>query len=316
MEIFNSTKTLGIEPKDIDCEVDTFAIPEFGTRFVRQMLLDTKPKTFAELIRISGLSHGTDVWLNNAQELIRNGTATLKEAICTRDDIMLYLLEKGLPSKTAFKIMEDVRKGKGLKPEYEEVMHEHDVPDWYINSCKKIKYMFPKAHAAAYVMMAFRIAYFKVHYPREFYTTYFTVRADDFDMDLMTHGKERVVNAIKEYDAKGNDATQKEKNVLSILEIVNEMYARGLKFLPIKLYESDAVKFLLKEDGILPPLNAIAGLGTVVAENIVKARNEAPFSTVEDLKTRGKVSKSLIDLLEANGVLEGLPKSNQISLFG
>ena len=316
MEIFNSTKTLGIEPKDIDCEVGTFAIPEFGTRFVRQMLLDTKPKTFAELIRISGLSHGTDVWLNNAQELIRNGTATLKEAICTRDDIMLYLLEKGLPSKTAFKIMEDVRKGKGLKPEYEEVMHEHDVPDWYINSCKKIKYMFPKAHAAAYVMMAFRIAYFKVHYPREFYTTYFTVRADDFDMDLMTHGKERVVNAIKEYDAKGNDATQKEKNVLSILEIVNEMYARGLKFLPIKLYESDAVKFLLKEDGILPPLNAIAGLGTVVAENIVKARNEAPFSTVEDLKTRGKVSKSLIDLLEANGVLEGLPKSNQISLFG
>ena len=316
MELFHSTKTLGITPQDINCEVGSFAIPEFGTRFVRQMLLDTKPNTFAELIRISGLSHGTDVWLNNAQELIRKGTATLREVICTRDDIMLYLLDKGLPPKTAFKIMEDVRKGKGLKAEYEETMREYNVPEWYINSCNKIKYMFPKAHAAAYVMMAFRIAYFKVHYPREFYATYFSVRADDFDMDLMTHGKERVERAIKDYEAKGNDATAKEKNVLSLLEICNEMYARGIKFVPIKLYESDASKFLLKEDGLLPPLSAIGGLGSVAAQNIVNARDEAPFSTVEDLKARAKIGKSLVELLELHGCLDGLPKSNQISLFG
>lgn len=316
MELFRSTKTLGITPEDIHCEVGSFAVPEFGTRFVRQMLLDTKPTTFSELVRISGLSHGTDVWLNNAQELIKQGKATLSEVICTRDDIMLYLISKGLPSKIAFKIMEDVRKGKGVKQEYEEIMKEHEVPDWYIDSCKKIKYMFPKAHAAAYVMMAFRIAWFKVHYPREFYATYFTVRADDFDSNLMTKGKDAVEMHIREYEAKGNEATAKEKNVLSILEVCNEMYARGIKFLPFDLYESDATKFLLKEDGILPPLNALGGLGIVAAENLVKAREEAKFSTWEDIKIRGKASKTVIDLLEANGCLIGIPRSNQISLFG
>lgn len=315
MEIFNSTEPLNIKPEDINCEIGSFAIPEFGTRFVRQMLLDTKPKTVAELIRISGLSHGTDVWLNNAQDLVRNKTANLSQVICTRDDIMLYLLDKGLPPKTAFKIMEDVRKGKGLKPDYEETMKEFDVPEWYINSCKKIKYMFPKAHAAAYVMMAFRIAYFKVHYPKEFYATYFTVRADDFDSDLMIHGKEKIEKSIKDFDAKGNDISTKEKNVLSILEICNEMYARGMKFLPIDLYQSDAKKFLIKENDILPPLNALVGLGGVAAENIVKARNEKKFSTIEDLKVRGKASKTVIDLLELNMCLEGIPRSNQFSLF-
>ncbi|MBE5812418.1 MAG: PolC-type DNA polymerase III [Clostridiales bacterium] len=316
MELFRSTKSLGISPDDIHCEVGSFAVPEFGTRFVRQMLLDTKPTTFAELVRISGLSHGTDVWLNNAQELIKEGKANLSQVICTRDDIMLYLISKGLPSKVAFKIMEDVRKGKGVKPEYEEIMNEYEVPDWYIDSCKKIKYMFPKAHAAAYVMMAFRIAWFKVHYPREFYATYFTVRADDFDSNIMTKGKEVVERYIKEYEAKGNEATTKEKNVLSILEVCNEMYARGIKFLPFDLYESDATKFLLKEEGILPPLNALGGLGVVAAENLVKAREEARFSTWDDIKQRGKASKTVIDLLEANGCLVGIPRSNQISLFG
>lgn len=316
MEIFHSTKTLGITPESIHCDIGTFAIPEFGTRFVRQMLIDTKPNTFSELIRISGLSHGTDVWLNNAQDLIKAGTATLKETICTRDDIMLYLLDKGLPPKSAFKIMEAVRKGKGLTPENEELMREHNVPDWYIESCKKIKYMFPKAHAAAYVMMAFRIAYFKVHYPKAFYTTYFSVRADDFDVDLMANGKETVEKAIKEYEAKGNNATAKEKNVLAILEICNEMYARGLKFLPIDLYESDAVKFKMKEDGILMPINALSGLGDVAAKSIVEARKDGEFSTIEDLKVRAKIGKSVVDMLAGTGCLDGIPESNQMSLFG
>ena len=195
-------------------------------------------------------------------------------------------------------------------------MKEHEVPDWYIDSCKKIKYMFQKAHAAAYVMMAFRIAWFKVHYPREFYATYFTVRADDFDSNLMTKGKDAVEIHIKEYEAKGNEATTKEKGVLSILEVCNEMYARGIKFLPFDLYESDATKFLLKEEGILPPLNALGGLGVVAAENLVKAREEARFSTWDDIKIRGKASKTVIDLLESNGCLVGIPRSNQISLFG
>ena len=211
----------------------TFAIPEFGTKFVRQMLVDTKPTTFAELIRISGLSHGTDVWLNNAQDLIRDNITTLPNVISTRDDIMLYLIQAGLEPKTAFKIMEDVRKGKGLKEEYEKEMKEKNVPAWYIDSCKKIKYMFPKAHAAAYVMMAFRIAWFKVNYPKEFYVTYFTVRADDFDAELMCNGQDKVRNKIKELEQRGNTLTQKEKNVLTILEVVNEMYARGINFCPL-----------------------------------------------------------------------------------
>lgn len=315
MGIFSSTEPLGVKPEEINSEVGTFAIPEFGTKFVRQMLVDTRPKTFSELIRISGLSHGTDVWLNNAQELIKNGICTLSEAICCRDDIMIYLIHCGLPPKTAFKIMEDVRKGKGLKEEYVEEMKKHNVPQWYIDSCNKIKYMFPKAHAAAYVMMAFRIAWFKVYYPKEFYATYFTVRADDFDAKIMTKDQERIRRAIKELEEKGNELTQKEKNMLTILEVVNEMYARGIRFLPVDLYASDAIKFLITPEGIRPPLTALQGLGLAAAQSIVEARNEEPFNSIEDLRIRAKVSKAVIEILQDNGCLDGMHESNQISFF-
>lgn len=315
MGIFSSTEPLGISPEDINSEVGTFAIPEFGTKFVRQMLVDTKPTEFSELIRISGLSHGTDVWLNNAQELIRNDTCTLSQAICCRDDIMLYLHHAGLSPKTAFKIMEDVRKGKGLKPEYEEVMKENKVPGWYIDSCKKIKYMFPKAHAAAYVMMAFRIAWFKIYYPEAFYATYFTVRADDFDAELMIHGKDRVRNKIHEFERKGNECTTKEKNVLTILEVANEMYARGIKFLPIDLYKSDAVKFQVTPDGIRPPLNALQGLGMAAAQSIIESRRVGEFISIEELRQKSRISKSVIEILRDNGCLGNLPETSQVSFF-
>ncbi len=315
MSLFNSTEALGVKPEDIGSETGTFAIPEFGTKFVRQMLLDTKPQTFSELIRISGLSHGTDVWLNNAQNLIREGIASLSQCICCRDDIMIYLMHAGLPPKTSFKIMEDVRKGKGVKEEYEVTMKENKVPDWYVKSCKAIKYMFPKAHAAAYVMMAFRIAWFKVYYPEAFYATYFTVRADDFDAEMMAHGKDKVKNKIREFEMKGNNITTKEKNVLTILEVVNEMYARGINFLPIDLYLSDAAKFKIEESGIRPPLNALQGLGGAAAQNMVEARRGGEFLSIDELRTRARVSKSVIEILERNNCLQGLPESNQLALF-
>ena len=315
MKTFTGTDTLGIKPEDIGSEVGSFAIPEFGTKFVRQMLIDTKPKTFAELVRISGLSHGTDVWINNAQDLVRNNVATLPEVICTRDDIMVYLMHKGVESKHSFKIMENVRKGKGLQEEDEQVMREKNIPEWYIDSCKKIKYMFPKAHAVAYVTMAFRIAYFKVHYPQAFYIAYFTVRADDFDAMLMTHGVERVRNKIRELESKGNDISTKEKNTITILEVCNEMYSRGIDFLPIDLYSSDAEKFLAVEKGILPPLNALQGVGTAAARNIVESRKQGTFMSIDDLRIRAKASKTVIEILNEQGCLEGLPESNQLSLF-
>lgn len=315
MGIFSGTEALKVKPEDINSDVGTFAIPEFGTKFVRQMLVDTRPTSFSELIRISGLSHGTDVWLNNAQELVRSDTASLSEVICTRDDIMLYLIYAGLPPKTSFKIMEDVRKGKGLKEEYIQIMKENNIPEWYINSCNKIKYMFPKAHAAAYVMMAFRIAWFKVHYPEAFYVTYFTVRADDFDATLMAQGQDKVKRSIREYEQKGNEATQKEKNVLTILEVANEMYARGIKFLPVDIYESDATKFINMPTGIRPPLNALQGLGTSAAQNILEARKNGKFVSIDEFRIRASISKAVIEILSKNGSLRGLPESNQISFF-
>ncbi len=316
MSIFKSPEVLGVTPEQINSKVGTFGVPEFGTKFVREMLIDTEPQTFEELIRISGLSHGTDVWLNNAKDLINAGTITLSEAICTRDDIMLYLIKAGLPPKPAFKIMECVRKGKGLTDEQEALMKEHNVPDWYIASCKKIKYMFPKAHAAAYVTMAFRIAWFKVHHPEAYYASYFSIRADDFDSDIMIHGKEKVKNKMKELEMQGNAISTKDKNVYSILEIVLEMYERGIKFLPIDLYKSHSTKFIVESDGIRPPLNSIPGLGTVAADGIQSAKNDGKFMCVDELQQRAKVGKSVIEMLEKAGCLAGMPKSNQISLFG
>jgi DNA polymerase-3 subunit alpha (Gram-positive type) len=316
MALFTSTKSLGITPEDIDCGVGTFGVPEFGTKFVRGMLDVTRPTTVAELIRISGLSHGTDVWLNNAHDLIKSGTATLRQAICTRDDIMLYLLTKGVAPKMAFDIMESVRKGRGLKPDMEKAMEAHGVPSWFIGSCKKIKYMFPKAHAVAYVMMGLRVAYYKVHYPREYYATYFTVRADDFDASEMLGDYASIRKRTRELDGMETKLTAKDRNRLTILQIVLEMQARGIRFTGIDIYRSDPVKFLITEEGMIrPPLNALPGLGAAAAASIAQARGAGPFISEEDLKARAGVSSAVLEVLRKFRCMEGIPQRNQVSLF-
>ena len=322
MSIFSSTNALGVTPEQIHSEVGSYGVPEFGTKFVRGMLLDTKPKTFDELIRISGLSHGTDVWLGNAQSLIESGTVTLNEAICCRDDIMIYLMKKGLEPNHAFKIMETVRKGKALKDpekwgEFKEIMKQHDVPDWYIKSCEKIKYMFPKAHAAAYVTNAFRIAWFKVHMPVAYYTAFFSIRAaDNFDASSMIYGKEKVISKMKEIEAQGNNASKKDQDMYPILELVLEMYERQIKFLPIDLYKSHWKNFLIEGDQIRPPINSIPGMGPIAAESIYKAAKKEKFMSIDEIRMKAKVGDSIISLLREHKVLDGLPESNQISLFG
>ncbi|MBR6524304.1 MAG: PolC-type DNA polymerase III [Clostridia bacterium] len=313
MSLFTSTEALGVTPEQIGSTVGSYGVPEFGTKFVRKMLVDTKPTTFAELVRISGLSHGTDVWTNNAEELVKSGTATLKEVICTRDDIMTYLIYAGLPKKDAFKIMESVRKGKGLTPEQEQLMVDNNVPEWYIDSCKKIKYMFPKAHAVAYVMMAFRIAYYKVYYPVEYYCTYFTVRADEFDAGLMI-GRENIEKNLKEL-GEIEKPSQKEKNLITILEMCREMYARGIEFSGLDLYKSDSHKFLPADGKIIPPFSALPGLGGAAAAGIVEARNEGEFYSVKEFADRAHVSKTLIQLMKDYHILDGLPETDQVSFF-
>ena len=321
MSIFSSTRALGVTPQQINSKVGTFGIPEFGTRFVRGMLLDTMPKAFTDLICISGLSHGTDVWVGNAKDLIDAGIVTLSEAVCTRDDIMIYLIKEGLPPTDAFKIMELVRKGQALKnPEkwavYEAEMREHDVPEWYIDSCRKIKYMFPKAHAAAYVMMAFRIAWFKVHIPKAYYTAYFTIRAKAFDSEFMIFGKEKVKEKMKEIEALGYDAAPKDKDMYDDLELVLEMYERGIKFLPIDLYKSHFSKFLLEEEGLRPPLSSISGMGGIAAEGVFNVSHDGkPISSIEDLRKRAKIGNASIELLRKFGCLKGLQESDQMSFF-
>jgi len=316
MSLFTSTDALGVTPEEINCPIGCLAIPEFGTKFVRQMLLDTKPTTFAELVRISGLSHGTDVWLNNAQDLVVEGTVEFKEVISTRDDIMNYLIFKGLPPKMAFTIMESVRKGKGLKPEFIEEMKKNDVPDWYIGSCKKIKYMFPKAHAVAYVMMSFRLAYYKVHYPEAFYATYFTTKAEDFDADLIVKGLDAIRNKMDEIISLGNDATAKEKNMLTVLEVAYEMYARNIKILPVDIYKSDATEFkVMGENQILPPMIALQGVGENAAIHIQQERENGEFISKEDLRKRTKISKTVIETLTNHGSLDNMSDKNQLSLF-
>ena len=315
MKIFTSTESIGIKKEDINSEVATFGIPEFGTKFVRQMLVDTQPTTLSELVRISGLSHGTDVWINNAQDLVKNGVANLSEVICTRDDIMLYLIYNGLDKKKSFKIMEKVRKGKGLSDEEEVYMRENDIPEWYIDSCKKIKYMFPKAHAVAYVMMSFRIAYFKVHHPEAFYATYFTTKAVDFDAELIIKGKQAVREKIKELDGIGNYKTAKEKGLMSVLEVALEMYARGFKIKHVDLYKSDSDKFVVTEDGILPPLKALDGVGENAARSIARERTEGIFLSVEDLVKRTKTSKTVVEALREHSCLGNMQETNQLDLF-
>lgn len=315
MKLFNGTDVLGVTEKQIMSKTGTLGIPEFGTRFVRQMLEDTRPTTFAELVRISGLSHGTDVWLNNAQELIHQKKAVLAEVISTRDDIMVYLIHKGLEPSRAFQIMEKVRKGKGLTDEETEYMRKFDVPDWYIWSCLQIKYMFPKAHAVAYVLMAVRIAYFKVHYPIFFYASYFTVRADDFDVDLAVRGSNTIRKRIEDINQKGNMALPKEKSLLTILELCLEMVERGFRFHTVDLYRSDATQFKVDGEALLPPFNAIPGVGTNAAINIVHAREQGEFLSKEDVRTRSKVTKTVIEYLDQQGCLTDLPETNQLSLF-
>ena len=316
MSLFTSTDALGVTPEEINCPIGSLAIPEFGTKFVRQMLLDTKPTTFAELVRISGLSHGTDVWLNNAQELVQKEIVGLKDVISTRDDIMNYLIFKGLPPKMAFTIMESVRKGRGLKPEHIKEMEANDVPEWYIWSCQQIKYMFPKAHAVAYVMMSFRLAYCKVHYPEAFYATYFTTKAEDFDADLIVKGLPAIKSKIKEIEELGNDATTKEKNMLTVLEVALEMYARDIKIIPVDIYKSDAKTFqVIGEKTLLPPMIALQGVGENAAINIQKERENGEFISKEDLRKRTKISKTVIETLTNHGSLENMSDENQLSLF-
>ena len=315
MRIFEGTDVLGVNPENIYSKTGTLGIPEFGTRFVRGMLEQTHPSTFAELLQISGLSHGTDVWLGNAEELIRQGTADLANVIGCRDDIMVYLMHAGLDDGLAFKIMESVRKGKGIPDDWQVEMKKQNVPDWYIDSCLKIKYMFPKAHAAAYVLMALRVAYFKVYFPILYYCAYFSVRADDFDLVAMAKGKEAVKERIKEITDKGMDASTKEKNLLTVLELCNEMIERGYEFGMIDLYKSDAENFVIDGNKLIAPFRAVPSLGLNVAKQIVEARKNGPFLSKEDLANRGKVSKTLIEYMTDNGVLKDLPDENQLSLF-
>ncbi|KRL45803.1 PolC-type DNA polymerase III [Lacticaseibacillus manihotivorans] len=317
MSLFSSTEALGVTPEQIGSKTGTLGVPEFGTRFVRGMLEETHPKHFSELLQISGLSHGTDVWLGNAEELIQNKVVTIKEVIGCRDNIMMDLIHWGMDDSMAFNIMEHVRKGRGIPDEWQQAMRDNEsVPDWYIDSCLKIKYMFPKAHAAAYDLMGLRIAWFKVYFPLVYYASYFSVRAEDFDLAAMSHGKEAVKAAIKEITDKGMEASTKEKNLQTILEIANECLERGFKIQMVDIDKSDAHDFLIVDDHtLLAPFRAVPSLGDNVAKQIVSAREEKPFLSKEDLAKRGKVSKTLIDYMTENHVLDHLPDENQLSLF-
>ena len=316
-EIFKSTKSLKIIDKDYKIDLGSLGIPEFGTKFVRQMLKDTKPASFADLIRISGLSHGTDVWINNAQDIIASGTAKLSGVIATRDDIMNYLILKGVPELMSFTIMELVRKGKGFKiPEEDiQVLKDNNVPQWYIDSCLTIKYMFPKAHAVAYVMMSYRIAYFKVYYPLAFYAVYFSIKVTDFNSDVIFEGKRAILKRIDEIEHKEMVLVQKEKDELTVLEIALEMYCRGYEFLPVNLEDSDPNIFRIQDDKILPPFSALQGVGENAAKAIGIERGKGEFSSIESMKKRTKINKTAIEALVHHKVLKGIPESDQLSLF-
>ena len=316
MSLFRSTEALGIAPEDIGgIPLGSLGIPEFGTDFVIQMLVDTKPSCFSDLIRISGLSHGTDVWLGNAQKLIQEGKATISTAICTRDDIMTYLIRMGLDSELSFTIMESVRKGKGVKPEWEEEMLAHDVPEWYIWSCKTIKYMFPKAHAAAYVMMAYRIAYCKVYHPLAYYAAFFSIRASAFSYEIMCQGRDKLEYYLADYKKRADTLTKKEQDQIRDMKIVQEMYARGFEFMKIDLYKARAKEFQIIDGKLMPSFASIDGLGDKAADQVVEAAKDGTFLSKDDLRSRAKLSKTVVDLMEQLGIIEGMPESNQLSLF-
>ncbi len=317
MSLFSSTKALNLKEK-IDKDLGTLGVPEFGTNFAMDMLRDTKPTKFEHLVRLSGLAHGTDVWLGNAQDLIKKGTATLSSVISTRDDMLNDLRGRGMDEALAFKIMEDVRKGKGLKPEYEQAMSSAKTPPWYIESCRKIKYIFPKAHAVAYCIMSFRIAYFKVHQPLAFYADYFTNKAFGFDATVACDGIGRVKDRIKLIRSI-EKPSNKELDEASVLDVVEEAYARGFKFWPVDLYQSDSRQFKIRKvDGVealLPPLIGLPGLGETAADSILDERKKGEFVTVEDLVERCGVNKNVIEILKGHGCLKSMPDSKQVSLF-
>ena len=316
MSLFKNTSALGVTPEDIGgIPLGCLGIPEFGTEFAMQMVIDAKPQEFSDLIRISGLSHGTDVWLGNAQTLIEQGLATISTAICTRDDIMIYLIQMGLDSEQSFTIMESVRKGKGLKEEWKEEMRAHDVPEWYIDSCLKIKYMFPKAHAAAYVMMAWRIAYCKVYYPLAYYAAYFSIRATGFNYEIMCQGRERLTYFQKDYERRKDSLSKKEQDVYRDMKIVQEMYARGFDFTPIDIYRAKPDRFQIIDGKLMPALNTIDGMGDNAAIAVAEAAKDGKFLSRDDFRQRTKATKTVIDLMGDLGLLGDMPESNQLSLF-
>ena len=316
MGIFSTVEALGVTREQVDSASGTFGIPEFGTNFVIQMLDDTKPTTYSELVQISGLSHGTDVWLGNAQELIKNGTCELKDVIGCRDDIMVYLIHAGLEEGLSFKIMESVRKGKGLTEDFEKAMRDNNVPEWYIDSCKKIKYMFPKAHACAYVLMALRIAWFKVHQPLTYYCAYYSVRASDFDIITVVKGEKSLKAKIQEIKTKDkNEVTAKDKDALISYEIANEMLERGFAFSKVDLEKSESHDYIIDGNTLIPPFSIVPGLGDNVANKIVQARKEKPFLSIEDFSKRGSVSSTVVEYLREMGTLKGLPEKAQLSFF-
>lgn len=316
-QLFESTKPLGITPEQNGgCRLGTYGLPEMGTHFIQGVLLDAQPKNFADLLQISGLTHGTDVWLNNAQDLIKNGICDISKVIGTRDGIMLDLIRYGLPNADAFQIMEAVRKGKGLTPERETLMRENGVPDWYIASCKKIKYMFPKAHAAAYVMSAIRLGWYKIHYPMEFYAAFLSVAPGGFDAEIVMNGQSAVFGTIAELQQKGTDATQKEAEMITTLQLVGECLARGIRFLPPDLMKSDATLFLPESGMIRMPFNSLSGLGETAAQKIVEARESGTIYSIDDLRQRAGLTRAVVDILRKAGVLDNLTETNQLSFFG
>lgn len=320
MSLFKDTSALGITPADIGgCKLGALGIPEFGTDFAMQMLIDTKPQYFSDLVRIAGLSHGTDVWLGNAQVLLKEGKATISTAICTRDDIMIYLIQKGIESETAFTIMEKVRKGKGLTEEQETIMREHDVPDWYIWSCKKIKYMFPKAHAAAYIMMALRVAWYKVYIPLAYYAAYFAIRAKAFNYETMCRGKEKLEYYMADLKRKkaNHEIAKKDEDALGDMKVVQEMYARGFEFMPIDIYKAKAHEFQIIDNKLMPSLDTIEGLGEKAADGLVEAvaNQSGPFVSKNELREKSKLSKTVIETMSSLGLLEGMPEDSQLSIF-